>query len=100
MRFTLIINDEMILNFVGNYVRFLKKRLIDKGRGKKELEKRLQKQQKDQQDAAKKGVKEAWLEIKNTNYPARPDEMEQFFLGQISQAEALATQGISFNRNG
>jgi len=29
-------------------------------------------------------------------YPTRPDEMENFFLTEISQAEAVVTQGTEF----
>jgi MAS20 protein import receptor len=35
------------------------------------------------------------LEIKDQAYPTRPDEMEQFFLSEISQAETLNAQGIN-----
>lgn len=34
------------------------------------------------------------MEIKDTEYPKRPDEMEQFFLGQITQAEQVVSKGI------
>jgi len=66
----------------------------DVGRGRRQLEKIKEKEQKDQDEATKRDIQSAWLELKDAKYPTRPDEMEQFFLTQISQAETLMQQGI------
>ena len=63
------------------------------GRGRRQVEKQREREQKSQLEASKKDFRQAWLELKNQQYPTRPDEMEQFFLSQISQAEALVGQG-------
>lgn len=59
------------------------------------MEKKREREQKDQQEATKKDFREAWLEIKDEKYPSRVDEMEQFFLTQISQAETLLAKGMA-----
>jgi len=41
----------------------------------------------------KKKYKKAWMEIMDTKYPTRPEEMEQFFLTNITEAETLHAQG-------
>jgi import receptor subunit TOM20 len=53
----------------------------------------LGREQRQQQDASKQDYRQAWLEIKDTEYPKRPDEMEQFFLAQITQAEQFVSKG-------
>jgi mitochondrial import receptor subunit TOM20 len=62
-------------------------------RERRQIEKKLGREQKQQADASKKDYRQAWLEIKDTEYPKRPDEMEQFFLAQITQAEQLVSKG-------
>lgn len=64
------------------------------GRGTRQVEKKREREQKHQQEATKKDFREAWLEIKDEKYPTRVEEMEQFFLTQISQAETLLAKGM------
>jgi hypothetical protein len=63
------------------------------GRGRRQAEKQREQEKKSQLEASKKDYRQAWQELKNQQYPTRPDEMEQFFLSQISQAETLVGQG-------
>ena len=46
-----------------------------------------------QQEELKKKYKKAWMEIKDFKYPTKPEEMEQFFLNNITEAENLHAQG-------
>ena len=96
MRSTLTINVAQILNSADNYVPtpFSDGNLI-LGRGRRQAEKQKQREEKSQQEATKKDYRKAWLELKDQTYPTRPDEMEQFFLSQISQAETLIAQGMN-----
>lgn len=64
------------------------------GRGKRAAEKQREKEERDQESQQKKEIQAAYKEVKNDIYPSRPDEMEQFFLAEISQAETVVTQGI------
>jgi MAS20 protein import receptor len=67
--------------------------LLTEGRGRRQAEKKQAREQKDQQHLLKKDYKGAWLEIKDTKFPTQPDEMEQFFLAEINQAESFSAQG-------
>lgn len=67
----------------------------DIGRGRVAAEKKRAREDKLQQEQLSNQYKTAWMEIKDTQYPARPDEMEQFFLKNITEAETLHAQGSS-----
>jgi hypothetical protein len=67
----------------------------DIGRGRVAAEKKRAREDKLQQEQLSNQYKKAWTEIKDTEYPTRPDEMEQFFLKNITEAEALHAQGSS-----
>jgi hypothetical protein len=56
-------------------------------------EKKRAREEKSQQDELKKKYKKAWMEIKDFKYPTKPEEMEQFFLNNITEAENLHAQG-------
>ena len=71
--------------------------LIGLGRGKRAAEKQREREERDQESQQKKDLAKAYDEIKNDVYPSRPDEMENFFLTEISQAEAVVTQGTAHN---
>jgi MAS20 protein import receptor len=46
-------------------------------------------------EASKKGLRNAWLELKAEEYPKRVEEKEQFFLQQITAGEGLFQQGTN-----
>jgi hypothetical protein len=71
--------------------------LIGLGRGKRAAEKQREREERDQESQQKKDLAAAYDEIKYDVYPSRPDEMENFFLTEISQAEAVVTQGTPQN---
>ena len=56
-------------------------------------EKKRAREEKSQQEELKKKYKKAWMEIKDFKYPTKPEEMEQFFLNNITEAENLHAQG-------
>jgi hypothetical protein len=56
---------------------------------KKEIEKKTQK------ETMEKDLRDTWLKIKGTQYPTRPDEIEQFFLALITEAEVASQQGTT-----
>jgi hypothetical protein len=94
MQCTLTINGATIRNSADTCVWRSFLAFLIEGRGRRQLEKKREKEEKDQAEAAKKDYQQAWHEIRDTEYPTRVDEMEQFFLTQVSQAETLVQQGL------
>lgn len=63
------------------------------GRGRRQVEKQRAREQRDQVEASKKDYRKIWLEIKEFEFPIRPEDREQFFLSEISKGEQLINQG-------
>ena len=63
------------------------------GRRRAAEEKKRAREDKLHQEKLNSQYKKAWLEVRDTEYPARPEEMEQFFLNNITEAEALHAKG-------
>jgi MAS20 protein import receptor len=60
------------------------------GRGARLLEKKRRREEDNARANSRKVYKEAWEELKEETFPTRPEEMEQFFMTQISRGEQLA----------
>ena len=63
------------------------------GRGRRQVEKQRAREQRDQVEASKKDYQKLWLEIKEFEFPVRPEDREQFFLSEISKGEQLINRG-------
>ena len=101
MRSILTTNAEQILNFdencVCSVIVFIDVLIVWLGRGRRRVDKKREREEKDEREANKKHYKKAWLEIKDDNYPTLPSDMEQYFLAQISLAEGYHAKGIFYD---